>query len=543
MLLVWWATALWPPRLLRELAADTIQHETGHAFVARGPFWARWFAPPADTAEHHTASMLDLTEDGRPLGPPHCGHDAIRRDGGGGFSHWHDDLWFSTSDGSDPRTNGRRYEVTAPLVLARAWLLVAVAACAAGGLLALHAVLRARPDPLACLRRAIGAPVCLAALLLLAAAAALRLWPPTIEQTLLAAAAGEVDLFGVPRDWQIPPFFVGDWPAQNPNADHAGETIRLAVPVRPSAGAFAVLSLLAVTGASLWLPRRRLRVRSAWAAIVLFALQACAPTAALLFVLDVAGLVAPPLRVPDASLPNEAWSRANDRCLTWPEVRAGLPRRIDEPAGDYVQRLTHTIADGVAHVWDRRLAGPLRMHVPARENWCLWLWGEIDPKQREYFFVDAERTIERGVGMCGHVAHALGELLADAGFDARLAQLGGHTVVAVDVDGASWIADPDFGVVLPFALDTLAADPSLAIPDYTAALTRLGDPAPAQNGARLAALFDAAGNSVDAGRPATSLPPRHVSRERWAYRLKWVVPLTLLVAWCAAELAARGRGR
>lgn len=56
-------------------------------------------------------SPLTLQEDGREIGPPHVAHDQIRRMGGGRYSFWKDSLYFSTSDGSDPNTNGRPYEI------------------------------------------------------------------------------------------------------------------------------------------------------------------------------------------------------------------------------------------------------------------------------------------------------------------------------------------------------------------------------------------------------------------------------------------------
>ena len=55
------------------------------------------------------ASPLLLFEDGRAVGPPHSLHAEIREKGGGRYSHWRGYLWFSTSDNSDPRSNGRRY--------------------------------------------------------------------------------------------------------------------------------------------------------------------------------------------------------------------------------------------------------------------------------------------------------------------------------------------------------------------------------------------------------------------------------------------------
>lgn len=72
-----------------------------------------WVAPvPAKLlSDKDSASRLMVYEDGRPLGPAHCAHDEIRRHGNGGFSHWGAQVYFSTSDNSDPQTNGCRYYV------------------------------------------------------------------------------------------------------------------------------------------------------------------------------------------------------------------------------------------------------------------------------------------------------------------------------------------------------------------------------------------------------------------------------------------------
>lgn len=56
-------------------------------------------------------SSIQLCEDTRPLGPAHAVHDEIRTKGQGRFSHWEDFLYFSTSDNSDPSTNGRTYRI------------------------------------------------------------------------------------------------------------------------------------------------------------------------------------------------------------------------------------------------------------------------------------------------------------------------------------------------------------------------------------------------------------------------------------------------
>jgi arylsulfatase A-like enzyme len=52
-----------------------------------------------------------LLEDGRELGPAHSPHEDVREQGSGRYSHWKGRLFFSTSDGSDPNTNGRSYAI------------------------------------------------------------------------------------------------------------------------------------------------------------------------------------------------------------------------------------------------------------------------------------------------------------------------------------------------------------------------------------------------------------------------------------------------
>lgn len=65
----------------------------------------------ADDGEHASRSTLLLYEDDKLLQPAHAMHEDIRNLGGGCYSHWKDMLYFSTSDGSDPNTNGRVYRI------------------------------------------------------------------------------------------------------------------------------------------------------------------------------------------------------------------------------------------------------------------------------------------------------------------------------------------------------------------------------------------------------------------------------------------------
>ena len=63
----------------------------------------------ADTAAEPRRSHLMLYEDGAILGLAHSIHDHIARYGKGRHSHWGPKLYFSSSDNSDPNTNGHTY--------------------------------------------------------------------------------------------------------------------------------------------------------------------------------------------------------------------------------------------------------------------------------------------------------------------------------------------------------------------------------------------------------------------------------------------------
>jgi hypothetical protein len=66
---------------------------------------------PADSNGRPTISSLEVQEDGRALSPAHALHADIAEKGVGRYSHWNGYLIFSTSDNSDPRSNGRVYRL------------------------------------------------------------------------------------------------------------------------------------------------------------------------------------------------------------------------------------------------------------------------------------------------------------------------------------------------------------------------------------------------------------------------------------------------
>ena len=90
-----------------------VRPELGKAFLVRikVPFP---YSVTNDADDGNFASRLLLFENGNLLGPPHSLHAQIRTEGKGRYSHWGNVLHFSTSDSTDPRTNGRLYRFLVP---------------------------------------------------------------------------------------------------------------------------------------------------------------------------------------------------------------------------------------------------------------------------------------------------------------------------------------------------------------------------------------------------------------------------------------------
>jgi 16S rRNA G966 N2-methylase RsmD len=80
-------------------------HNGGNAYAIAVP----QLEAEADSAEAPRRSRLMLYEDGRMLGLAHSLHAHIGRFGKGRFSHYGANLYLSTSDNTDPNTNGRIY--------------------------------------------------------------------------------------------------------------------------------------------------------------------------------------------------------------------------------------------------------------------------------------------------------------------------------------------------------------------------------------------------------------------------------------------------
>jgi hypothetical protein len=90
-------------------------HVAGKAYTSYKPLPGS----EADSQSDLRKSTVQLLENDKPLGPAHSPHGDINSAGGGRYTYWSAAaggryLIFSTSDNSDPNSNGRTYRAIDP---------------------------------------------------------------------------------------------------------------------------------------------------------------------------------------------------------------------------------------------------------------------------------------------------------------------------------------------------------------------------------------------------------------------------------------------
>lgn len=92
------------------IAIGSAGSDGGFAWIIGGTY-----GTPADNSNYPTQSILRIFENSTELGPAHSLHADIRTLGLGRFSHWSltdgsgESIRFSSTDNSNPKTNGRTY--------------------------------------------------------------------------------------------------------------------------------------------------------------------------------------------------------------------------------------------------------------------------------------------------------------------------------------------------------------------------------------------------------------------------------------------------
>jgi hypothetical protein len=144
--------------------------------------------------------------------------------------------------------------------------------------------------------------------------------------------------------------------------------------------------------------------------------------------------------------------KENDLKIELNEFESQVKRFSNEVEEEYAERLTYVIANGMAHViWGEYEPTVFNQTIPIWENYILYFLGTVLklPEFERYHFTIPEKSIERGVGLCGDASMLMSELLKREGISNTIITVPGHVMVQVEFEsGEARLFDPDFGVVL-----------------------------------------------------------------------------------------------
>lgn len=148
--------------------------------------------------------------------------------------------------------------------------------------------------------------------------------------------------------------------------------------------------------------------------------------------------------------------RGEDVKLTLETFSEQVGREEGETDSEYAKRLTSVIADGMAHLmWKKFPEDRFYQRVPIWENYILYAMGLFSgiPEYERYHFSSPNKSIERGIGICGDASILMSQLLNQQGISNHIVSIPGHVMVNAYIEESGVLLDPDFGVALDKDID------------------------------------------------------------------------------------------
>lgn len=130
---------------------------------------------------------------------------------------------------------------------------------------------------------------------------------------------------------------------------------------------------------------------------------------------------------------------------------------------EYAKRLVNTINASLVHIkWLASDPAKYNQRVPIWENYFLYFLGLVSdiPEFERYHFSNYQRSIKRGIGICGDASMIMSQLLNKNGIENKIVSYPGHVVVNIPkFDNITF--DPDFGIYIPHSHQALTQSPSI----------------------------------------------------------------------------------
>jgi hypothetical protein len=210
--------------------------------------------------------------------------------------------------------------------------------------------------------------------------------------------------------------------------------------------------------------------------------------------------------------------------LTYQDAKQEIQRNPDEGDQEYAARITNVISQSLAHIHWAKEQDTTRYHqlVPIWENYFIYFMGKFSgiPEYEKYHFANYDRSIERGIGICGDASMIMSQLLDKQGIKNQLLSFPGHVVLSATMpDKNEYIFDPDFGVALPYTVQQVNSSPKLIEPFYQQAGYTTKD---AQTISR------SLGGEFERWNGVTHFITKKYYFEKVAYWLKWPLPLIMI---------------
>jgi hypothetical protein len=255
--------------------------------------------------------------------------------------------------------------------------------------------------------------------------------------------------------------------------------------------------------------------------------------------LNLMGILFPP------DLPNRYPSRPNDTTWTYPETLAHIGKvRADFSFGQlteivFVREMMIAVNRRMTNIHRKYLQTDSALRVPLTQNWLLWLAG-FHPRFRDYDFADPYHSLRRGLGMCDVQSKTLARLLKEDGLKTGIWGGNVHVVSWVETTQGHYFVDPDYGVMVAGTPDNVSLQQPKVMNAYRNML---------QQGVFEKAVdtikihyFEGSNNynkDIEV-LDKTSKMTRKFMVERYAFILKWLLPIALLLP-LAILLLARSR--
>jgi hypothetical protein len=215
----------------------------------------------------------------------------------------------------------------------------------------------------------------------------------------------------------------------------------------------------------------------------------------------------------------------NDVSINHEDLKNRVKKKVDETDEQFSRRITYDLAAGMAHLkWQEYDPDKYHQRVPVWENYILYIVGVLSPipEFERYHFTNPQKSIERGIGICGDASMTLSGLLDENKIENKIVSMPGHVMVEAYVDKRTLLLDADFGVVLDNGIDYYKNATGELIETFQTQLGRQGD----------GELVVARG--VKEGKFKHWDGTKHFVTKKYyfekaAYLLKWLIPFFLLM--------------